>query len=261
MSTVFRKILICLVAVFAIGAVASASASAFALEWQTCQPKTGGEFKNHGCAEKGPPNEFEWKTLLAGEHLAVISKIKSATFVLTVGSKKITCTSATDKGFIWGGKPGTDEITELEFDPCKTTEATCLVKSAGPPAKAGIIIVVNIPTKLVEGEKLNGEKVVADEFAGTGVEEEFVKLEFGEKENATTKKLETACKSGLYPSPTTVKGKVYGIVGNSTLTFPTGGLKAPKNTLEAFVLKAGLVGEEEETLATGAEKGWAIRGI
>jgi hypothetical protein len=258
MRITFRRTLICLLAVFAVGAVASASASAaFKLEWQTCQEKAGGKFENHGCVKEGTTKTFEWETLGAGVTKKVTSKIKSATFVLTVGTKIITCKSATDKGAITGGSPGTDEATTIEFDECKTTETTCLVKSAGSPAKAGIIIVTNIKTKLVKGTSKAPAEVVADEFAGKGAEEEFVKLEFGEKENATTKKLETPCAGGKYPSPTTVKGKVYAIVGTSSLTFPTGGLKAPLNTLEAFTAKAELVGEEEETL----ENGWAIRAI
>ena len=266
-----RTLIISLLAVFAFSAIASASASAFALEWQTCQEKAGGKFENHGCAKEGPPKTFEWETLGAGVTKKIISTklAGSAEFVLNAGGKEIKCKKVDDTGTITGGKPGTDEATEIKFTECKTTEANCKVKSAKGKAPAGTILVTSIKTKLVEGETSGGAKVVADEFKGNGAEEEFVKLEFGETEKVVgvppndVHTLETACAGGKYPSPTTVKGKVYAIsqeVGLpliGLLKFPAGGLKTPKNTLEAFAISAKLTGEEEQTL----ENGWAIREI
>jgi hypothetical protein len=249
-----RLIMLAALAVFAVGAFASASASAaFKLEWQTCQEKAGGHFENHGCVKEGTTKAFEWETLAAGKTKAVESKIKSKEFVLIASGIEVKCKSATDTGTITGGTPGTDEAT-VTFDECTTSIAGCKVKSATKPA--GEVLVSGLKTKLVEGEKKNGEKVVADEFAENPTTKEFVTLEFGTKETGTppTSKLEGKC-SETIPLTTKVKGKVFAIVGISML------LKTPVNTLNVFGLAAELVGEEEQTLATGAEKGWAIRAI
>ena len=242
-----------MLAVFAIGAVASASASAFNLEWEVCEKGGTEKWSEHLCNAGKGTGEWSWRVLAAGETRNVVSKIKSAEFVLIAAGIEVKCKSANDTGTITGGKPGTDETTVM-FATCTTSKPTCKVKSATKPA--GEILVSNIGTKLVEGLKKDGvTKVIADEFFKAG---EFVTLEFGEVEKGG--KLEKAC-PGI-PLTTKVTGKIFAIVtnlagGGIMLTFPPKAelLKTPVNTLNVFGLAAELVGEEEVTL----ENGWAMR--
>ncbi len=272
MSTIFRKTLICLVAVFAVAAIASASASAgptcvpnlggpFKCEFevQKCEAVAGGIFTNGTCEVVGAGGFGEagaLEKLAAGKKRLVTSKIKPGTeFVLKASGIEVKCKSATDTGTITGGAPGTDEATTIMFDECTTSIPGCLVKTA--TKTAGNILVSNIKTKLVEGEKTSGgPKVVADEFAGKGEEEEFVTLEFGKKEKGG--KLEEKC-SATIPLTAKVVGKVFAISQEEglplvgLLKFPTGGLFKPKTTLKVFGLAAELTGEEEETGVGGGK--------
>jgi hypothetical protein len=209
-----RLVFLSLLAVFAFSAVASASASAFNLEWEV-----------NGAKLSGTEN--------------VTSK-NSTNYTLTAGTKVITCTSVTATGTITSGKPGTDAAT-ITFSGCTTSETGCLVKSAGEPAKAGTIV-VSVKTKLVEREPSGGgAKKEADEFSpASGTT--FVSLEFGTKETATGKKLEGTCTN--FPN-TTVKGQVAALTEGSNLNFPSPELKG--NTLEAFGKAATLVGKSAQT--------------
>ena len=175
-----RLIMLSLLAVFAISAVASASASAFNLQWEVCKNVGAkkGSFETNRCKAAGGENEFEWKKLEAGESLNIVSWIVPGTsFALTVGTKVITCTGAADAGTITGGKPGTDNISVL-FYGCTTSQAGCLVKTAHQAN--GIILVPNIPTELVEREPSGGgAKKLADEFKSKPAPlSEFVMLKF-----------------------------------------------------------------------------------
>jgi hypothetical protein len=267
-----RTLIISLLAVFAISAIASASASAgptcvpnlggtFKCEWevQECKAVTGGIFTNGTCEVVGAGGFGETGTrgkLAAGKKRLVTSKIKSGTtFVLKASGIEVKCKSATDEGTITGSSPGTDETT-VTFDTCTTSIPGCLVKSA--TQKAGNILVKNIGTKLVEGETMAGVKVLAEEFFKAG---EFVTLEFGKKEvgEPPTSTLTEKC-SGTIPLIAKVTGKVFAIVTSEgaggktiTLTFPAGGLKTPVNALKVFGLAAELVGEEEVSLVGGGE--------
>ncbi len=77
-----RVILLSLLAVLAVGAVASASASAFNLEWQVCREKAGAgseppvKYDNHHCNSQKKPvaeRKWEWVKLEAAETEKVIS--------------------------------------------------------------------------------------------------------------------------------------------------------------------------------------------
>jgi len=52
---------LCLVAVFAIAAVAASSASATTPEWGKCVAKAGGKYLDGGCQTKGKGGSFEWE--------------------------------------------------------------------------------------------------------------------------------------------------------------------------------------------------------
>lgn len=247
-----RVLMVSLLTVFAVGAVASASASAFELEWLVCEELAGVgkepplKFDNHKCNTEAKPlaeRKWEWKLLAAGETRKVDSKLVK-NFVLTVGGKVITCEAEENEGTITGGKPGTDEIT-TKFHRCKTSELGCEVHSVGEPN--GLITVSKTPTKLVERKTkaLPEKEVLADEFKENAAKKEFVTLQFaGTCVNFTETK---------------VKGEVAGeqggplANGNYTTVFPEPELKG--NTLEAFSLPAKFVGEAEILL----ENGWAYR--
>jgi hypothetical protein len=219
-----RLVLLSLLAVFAFSAVAAASASAFNLEWEVNGAK-----------------------LASGKTENVVSK-NTTNYTLTAGTKVITCKSVkvgAKEGTITGGKPGTDAAT-ITFSECSTSETGCLVKSAGPPAKAGTII-VKVATKLVEREPSGGgAKKEADEFSpASGTT--FVSLEFGKTETAGMT-LEGACTN--FPN-TTVKGQVAALTEGELLNFPSPELKG--NTLEAFGKAATLVGKSEQKGETGSK--------
>jgi len=241
-----RLIMLSMLAVFAIGAVASATSSAFMLEWQVCEKVAAGsgKFENHLCKKEGGTKEWEWKTLAAGESRKVISE--GGPFTLTAGTKTVTCNKVKNHGEIFGGHPGTDEVT-VNFETCTTSEVGCKVKSKGT-AKAGEVVVANVKTKLTErGTKL------ADEFKENATTKEFITLEFGKEENGP-EKLKTACPT--LPE-TRVKGQVAAEIvnANEELNFPNPELTG--NTLEAFGVAAKLVGKSKQT----QENGWAIQGI
>ena len=238
-----RLIMLSLLAVFAISAVVSASASASEDIWEVCEKGGTEKFEEHKCSKKSETGEWSWRKLEAGESRNVISWIVPTTsYVLTVGTKVITCTGAADAGTITGGKPGTDSISVLYYG-CTTNQAGCSVKTAHQAN--GIILVPNIPTVLVQREPSGGGALkIADEFKEKATLKEFVTLKF-----------EGTCSN--FPE-TKVKGEVAGEVinlanGNTELKFPSPELKG--NTLEAFGLPAILTGRSEVEL----ENGWALR--
>jgi hypothetical protein len=242
-----RILLVSMLAVFAVGALASASASAsFNLLWEVCEKgATGTKYTEHKCTTASKEGEWGWKSLAAGETRAVISS--GGAFVLTAGGKKVECTLVTDKGMILGGKPGKDQAEEIVFTGCTANSKKCTAESG---AEKGTIIVTNIPTELVEiGGKL------ADEFKAkenAKKEKEFVTLKFEEG----TKE----CPN--FPE-TKVKGDVAAEVGPGVgeLNFPSTPLTVPVH-LEAFGVSATLVGKDTQEVVVGKEKfgeGWAVR--
>src|ERR1700726_78756 len=127
--TRMKVVLLSLLAVFAIGAVASASASAFSKEWQVCKEAGTEEFETNKCAKKASGGKFSWVSLTGTESLATTST--GGAFELKAGVKTIKCTAVTDKGNIKAA--GADEATEIKFTGCTTGQAGCNVKSAGEP--------------------------------------------------------------------------------------------------------------------------------
>lgn len=270
-----RMIMLSLLAVFAVGAIASASASAAPLlEWLVCEELPGAgvepplKFDNHECNTEAKPlaeRKWEFKLLAAGELRKVVSL--GGTFTLTGGPVTITCTHLDDEADIHGGKPGTLTLLRIIFLACTTSKAGCKVKSAGSPKKAGEIEVNNIAGKLVETEPGGGgAKLEAALFEGTRTEVEpgvfenvFVNLEFGEEETATGNKLVTKCGTTV-PLTTRVTESVAGETVQNKLVFPSTPLKASK--LKAFGLSVKLAGTDEQAVVqTFTEKlseGWAV---
>ena len=246
-----RLVMLSLLAVFAISAAASASsASAFNLKWEVCEEGTGAgtKYTGHKCTTPSGTGKWEWKVLAAGETRNIVSWIvPGTTYVLTVGTRVITCTGAEDAGTITGGTPGTDNIRVL-FYGCTTSQVGCLVKTAHQAN--GIILVPNIETKLVERESSGGgAKKLADEFKETASLKEFVTLKFEPEAGKSCSEFGTETK---------VKGQVAGEAinlanGNTEIKFPSPELKG--NTIEAFGRPAKLTGRSEVEL----ENGWAFR--
>lgn len=185
---------LCLVAVFAFGAVAVASASAApAPTFGKCitavkvGKKYTGKYNNKTCTTENTKSEgkYELETVESG---TVTSKTKTATF--TLAGKVVKCTKGTDLGEIISLRVVTETIT---FEGCSTTETVTVkgkpktVKVACESAgkKAGTIATESLNGQLVwinEGETEPGfqlrpeeSEVVADITCGA----ETVSLEGG----------------------------------------------------------------------------------
>jgi hypothetical protein len=172
-------------------------------------------------------------------------------FILSSTGKEVKCKKVTDKGSVEAN--GKDETSEIKFTGCAANESgtECSIKSAGPPAKAGEIIVNNTTTELTE--RFSTEKqatVLADEFKGKAAKEnEFVTLEIGKKETSSGNIMTEKCAN--LPETTKVTGQVAAQVNNTTeaLEFPSKELKG--NTLKAFGTAAKLTGSVKQKLVAG----------
>jgi hypothetical protein len=266
-----RTLILCLFAVFAFSAVASATASASNDEWEVCEKVGTEEFETHKCAKKGVGGKWSWKVLAAGEKRKVVSE--GGTFTLTGGAVTITCNKVKDEGEITGGTAGTDLASTILFTECKTSKEKCLVKSAkgtrkGAPEGKGEIEVTNVPTELIQTETAGGVEVEADLFKGSkGTEKEFVTLELGEVEEVVggVHTLKTKCGTSV-PETTKVVGNVAAeTVGSGELNFPEPPLVASTGTegLKAFGVGVKLVGKDTQAVIQVAgetvAQGWAVR--
>jgi hypothetical protein len=204
----FRLVLLSLLAVLAVGAVASASASALPnLEWEVCE-KGGGagtKFSTHICnSHLGGTEEWEWVKQTAGMARSISS--------LGVGPQKlighiggvaieIECTEVEDTGTIEGGKPGKDK-GEVIYHGCAIKGAACGLSAKSPGKKAGVISLA-VKTTLVE----NLAKEEGDRFepaSGTT----FVEIELGKTE--VNLKYTEAC--GAFPKVAQkVEGSTVGL--------------------------------------------------
>ncbi|HEV2945497.1 MAG TPA: hypothetical protein VGX26_10330 [Solirubrobacteraceae bacterium] len=233
-------------AVFAVSAVASASASA--VEFQICAEGggSGTKYSEHKCTTEEASGKWEWVTFKVGLENKVVSK--GGEFKLTAGTKVITCKKVKDEGLIAEG--GAGEATAITFEECSTSEAKCLVKSKG--GTNGKVVVTAVPTQLVEREPSGGgTKKLANEFKQNATTKEFVTLQF-EKEGGGT--------CSTLPE-TKVKGQVaaeainLATSGEAELNFPSPELKG--NSLEAFGVAAKLTGKDTEILSNA----WGVRAL
>lgn len=237
-----RTLILCLLAVFAIGAVASASASAFNLEWEVCKEGGTEKFETNKCSKTSGTGKWSWGKLEAKETEKVVSNHVAGTqTLLTISGKTLmNCTKVVGKGTITGGKPGTADLTEILFTGCTTSQTGCSVKTAG--RKNGEVVWSNIPTKLEERETSTKVKVLADNF----------------EQNATTKeiatyKFEGTC-NGFPFTETKLKGTVAAEVKNLSngaveLNFPSPRLE--KDTLEWFGAIVLFTSRDELSLENG----------
>jgi hypothetical protein len=159
-SSQIRILLMSLLAVFAISAVASASASAQP-HWWICK-KGGTEMAK--CT--GGSGEWHWVKLPLSTRVNVKTKGGVSKLKVT-GGPTIECKKVKDIGWIENpdnGEAGIDFLTKAEFTECKVVgAATCEVKEP--------IVVENVKTKL--GEK---EGKFIDTFTPEAAEELFTKI-------------------------------------------------------------------------------------
>jgi|ERR1039458_5081473 hypothetical protein len=246
-----RLILLSLLAVFAVGAIASASASAACLGGHLCvwevQATEGGAYAKVAAGEKLNV-EDESVAGAAGE------------FILKAGTAEVKCKKVESYGTI--EETGKDIANVLRFTGCTTGLTGCKVKSKGT-AKVEEIVSTKIKTQLVTRGTGN---VLADEFKGKGAGEEFVTLEFGKKQKPLSFKMEEVCGGG-YPATTQVIGEIAEEVINVAEVagvtpaqvesiFPATQLAG--NTLEAFGVAATLTGKTIQKLVPG--EGFGSRG-
>jgi hypothetical protein len=234
-SNRLKVLLVSMLAVFAVSAVASGSASAN--EYQICEVGGTEKFETNQCASKVATGTFSWKSVV-GKHNV---ESTGGAFTLTAGGKKVKCTAVTNTGEI--GPGGESDETNITFTGCTANAGACWADSPGHDdgvgEKDGVIVVTDLDNQLVKRGT-----ILADEFTENDATKEFVTLEFdtiaGDAE-------------GCPGFPTTkVKGQVAGECTNITagesageveLNFPEPELAG--NTLEAFGVPASLVGNAE----------------
>jgi hypothetical protein len=111
-----RMIGLALVAVFAMGAVAAASASAEHLEFGKCveQAGAGTKYKDANCLEVSATGKFEWVPLAAGSNVPFTATSPAGKLV-TVGGEEVNCEKDKAVGHLTG--PTTDLAT-VTFEGC-----------------------------------------------------------------------------------------------------------------------------------------------
>jgi hypothetical protein len=117
---------LCLVAVFAMSAIASATASATAPEFGKCLKKAvagGSGYSNSGCtkAVTGATAKYEWVAGAAGIKFTTTG---TAATLLTTKGETVTCTSENSTGAYLGGN-NKEEETTVNFAGCKSNGLTC----------------------------------------------------------------------------------------------------------------------------------------
>jgi hypothetical protein len=205
-----RMLGICVMAVFAVGVVTSASASAFSFRWHVNGAEASGQ------EVTGAGGEFK----------------------LEAGTKTVVCTGESSTGTVKA--LGEDEATLITFTGCTANSSACKAFSSGQTP--GTIVVSAIKTLLVERETSAKAKVLADEFKENATTKRFVTLEFeanggGECENFPTTEVKgevaaeviNSTQSLNFPSPE-LKGntlKAFGVAakltGSSKQTLVGGG--------------------------------------
>jgi len=245
-SNRLRLLLVSVMAVFAISAVASGSASA--VEWQVCQKGGTENFKEHHCTPGTEESHGEWSWLPIAAGTKVPVESTGGEFKLEGAGNSSVCKHVTNTGEI---EPGGKSKTSLVFTECTNGTGKCEAFAPAANDGTGTIDVSGITDQLVErGGKL------ADEFKENTTTHEFATIEF-----------EVPGTEACAETPTTkVKGQVAGESNNITvagqgeteLIFPKPALVG--NSLEAFGVKASLFGSAN-VFTSGTDAGWSVRAI
>ena len=158
MRSMFRSMLVALVAVVALGTVASASASAH--EW----------------LKDGVP-------LTKTEEISIEGGRK----IFTAAGKEIACEKTQGTGDVY---PGAGGEVNIHFSECKTSISTCAVHSHGEPN--GSISFDNIPTTLLAAKTSGGAELLGDELRQNPTTKEFGLLEFEAQSSKACEEYPTA---------------------------------------------------------------------
>lgn len=210
-----KLILLSLLAVVALSAVASASASAANLQWEVCEEVAGEgkepptKYDNHKCNTQVKPlaeRKWQWNKLEKGDVRAISSLGGPQKLIGHVGGVaiEIECTEVENIGKIFGGKPGTD-WAEVIYHGCHIVGAPACGLSAKSPKRRAGVISLDVKTVLVElAEGKMGDKFEPE--SGTT----FVEIELGQEEEEATQKYKKAC--GVFPKAAQkVEGSTVGL--------------------------------------------------
>jgi len=254
-SSRIRIMLVSLLAVFAVGAVASSSASAFGKVFEVCQPKSTGLYVNHKCTETTGMLEegVRWEWQVIGPTVKFEVESTGGEFKLTNGVKESVCTAVTNTGQIEAG--GKSDEVFLKFTGCTNGPGTC---EAFSPGKDGTkeIEVKDIDDQLVERlTNGGGGPVLADEFKeGDNPNNEFVTIEFEAPGTEACTGFTTIKVKGQVAGE--CKNVTVGGVGQTELNFPNPELQG--NNLTAFGGASSLFGKANAFIS-GTKVGWALR--
>jgi hypothetical protein len=230
-----KVLMLSLLAVFAVAAIASSSASA--LVWEACLKEhlTGTLYKDSHCKEESATGTWSWMPI--EESFAVTSKGEKQELALPTAGITIICTSVEDAGTI--EPSGKDKTSKILYKGCTITGVgTCpIVKSKGKPNEE--IEVTSLVTEL-QTQTVGTKLLVVDLFQPEKGEI-FVELEIGKKEEGGEAK--GAC--GVLSTKDPVKGTVKGMVEGQRLVF-TG-----EGTLTTFGLVSEYKGLDDQVLTNG----------
>jgi hypothetical protein len=218
-----RIVGLCLVAVFAMSAIASASASAEELSYKTCikaVPKESGKFNDKACtvASKGGKKEgdYELGAWNAGKKTTFTGKNGVSTLDSYIPENEatpwtggtvvgaVTCKSGKSAGSITGPKTGS---VKVEFKTCTSEGKKCT--SAG--AKAGTIDTKPLTTTLAWAASETPTVVQDVEATGGGASAEFnceglAVVTVGDVLGVASKDVNTISKEGTQTFAVNAKG-------------------------------------------------------
>lgn len=227
MRSMFRGVLVALVTVFALGAVASASASASV--WEAClngHTRTGAKYEDARCTKEAGTGEFEWLP---------IEKSYASTFEggeqrieLTATKTVISCSGVTGAGSI--AASGESEVSKLVYTGCKISTANCpIVRTKGQAN--GTVELAALKSKIVSA----GDEIVP--ASGST----FAELEIAKEEKEG--KAKGAC--GVLAVKDPLSGSIVAKVEGEALNFQG------KGALTLFGLKAEYLGKMTQKLVGG----------
>ena len=252
---------LCLVAVFAMAAVVSASASAAEPAFYECAKLTAkpytGKFTDKACSKAasaeeiaaGKKNKYELKEGIGTKGKAFKGKGPAATLHTPAVGGEVTCKSFADTGFI--NTPTTENKVVSTFKTCESLKKKCL----SPGAKAGTIVTKNLQgalgyiskSPLKVGVVLSPETgTVLAEFNCEGLEIETTGSVIGEQKgdiNVFNKKSEnvfTVNGEGLQSVKSFEGGSTHELLSkiNGSGPFPSGQQATAVNTGEELEIKA-----------------------
>jgi hypothetical protein len=210
MMTRVKMLLLSVLAVFAVGAIASASASA--LVWEECLNETvhsGTKYTDSHCKTESAAGTWEWMPI--EKELKGTSEDVNQTLTIPSAGITITCKKVLGEGDILPGGKG--EITKLLYHECTINITGCtVVKTAGQPNG---LIEVPAPLKIELSTLTISGKLLTVDLIEPHTPPTYVVIELGKKE--TGGKAEGAC--GVLAVKDEVKGTVQAMLEGEKFAF------------------------------------------